>query len=453
MNLNIIRLATYLLLSGAITSEALATPTAPPTVPSSAAESFQSTHETGLQVVIGKGRLVRLGKPASTVIIADPAIAEAKALTPTMIWVFGKSVGVTELTAVSKGSTAVATIPLNVLRSALPAQNAAAQAVRLSHRNIPELAFAGNRLVLSGRFDGPGAAETAMRAAQPFVPPHSQLLDLGTMQRSPQITLRVRIAEVSRSALQQLGVNWNVLAHPGRFTASLLTGTMIGQALSAASFGAASVGYQSGPVSVNTLINALSQHGALRMLAEPNLTTLSGEDASFLAGGQIPIPVPQSFGVTTIDYKTYGVALNFTPTLLANGRIALHVQPEVTAISAANSVTIGGVSVPAFTTERAETNVEMESGQTIAIAGLFQKNQQSTINGIPALGDLPVIGPLFKSTQFQDDQTELVILITPYVTRPVRNPAHMAVPTARLRAALTGDLPNHGRVTAGFGVN
>jgi pilus assembly protein CpaC len=412
-----------------------------------------ATPKRMLRVLIGEGRLVHLAAPASSLLVADPMIADAQAISPTMIWVFGKSVGDTMLTAVPANGGEPSAIPLTVMRNPAPAQTALHGVARLDAAKPVRLGFAGDRLVLSGRFATLGPAIDATATAKPFVPKGNRLLDLGTLAQSPQITLRVRIAEVSRTALRQLGINWNVLAHPGRFTASLLTGSFLGQALTATSFGAASVGYQGGSVAVNTLVNVLAQHGALRMLAEPNLTTISGEQASFLAGGEIPIPVPQSFGVTTIDYKTYGVSLDFTPTLLPGGRIALHVRPEVSEISAANSVTVGGVSVPAFTTERAETNVEMASGQTVAIAGLFQKSQQNAIDGIPALGNLPVLGALFKSTQFQDNKSELVILITPYLTHPITDAAKAVVPTEQLRAALTqGGLKSTGSA-AGFAVN
>lgn len=160
----------------------------------------------------------------------------------------------------------------------------------------------------------------------------------------------------------------------------------------------------------------------LSLLAEPNLTTLSDETASFLAGGEVPIPVPQAYNVTTIDYKTYGVALSFTPVLLPDGRIAMTVKPEVSEISNTQTLTINNYQVPSFITRRAEANVEMASGQTMAIAGLFQRRLQDDVDRLPGLGDLPVLGALFRSTRFQRDETELVILITPYLSQPTQSP-------------------------------
>ena len=157
----------------------------------------------------------------------------------------------------------------------------------------------------------------------------------------------------------------------------------------------------------------------LSLLAEPNLTTVSGRTARFLAGGQVPVPVPQSFGVTTIEFKPYGVSLAFTPTLLPGNRIALDVHPEVSEIDTANSVVINSISVPAFTTRSAETTVEMASGQTVAIAGLFMRNVTTQLDRYPFLGDIPILGALFRSRVYQRGDTELVILITPYLTAPV----------------------------------
>jgi len=187
----------------------------------------------------------------------------------------------------------------------------------------------------------------------------------------------------------------------------------------------------------------------LTVLAEPNLTTLSGETAHFHAGGEVPIPVPQSFGVTTIEYKSFGVELGFTPTILPGNRIAMRVHPSVSELSSANAVTISGVSVPSFIQRDAEANVEMASGETMALAGLFQRNEQNNINKFPFLGDVPVLGTLFRSTAYQRDETELVILVTPYLTQPVTNPAAFPLPTEQAPSA--GVVTP--RVAAGFVAN
>jgi pilus assembly protein CpaC len=175
-------------------------------------------------------------------------------------------------------------------------------------------------------------------------------------------------------------------------------------------------------VHFDSVIDALDQNGLVNILAEPNLTAMSGETASFLAGGEFPIPVPQASGTggaITITYKPFGVALAFTPVVLAGGRISLRVRPEVSQIASTGAVQVNGFSFPSLTTRRAETTIELGSGQTFAIGGLLQNNITDTLSGLPGLKDVPVLGALFRSTQFQRNETELVILVTPYLVRAV----------------------------------
>ena len=285
-----------------------------------------------------------------------------------------------------------------------------------------------------------GQALDARATAQAFNAGNQPPLDQTRLAGAQQITLRVRIAELSRSTLTQLGLNLNVVADPGSFAFSLVTGSFLGQTaastlstslaggVNTSNFGQVGVGVTGRRVNANTLLNALQSEGLLVTLAEPNLTTISGETASFLAGGEVPIPVPQALGVTTIEYKRFGVQLSFTPTLLPGGRIAMRVHPSVSEISSANAVSINGVSVPSFIQRDAQTNVEMASGQTLAIAGLFQRTEQDTIAKFPILGDLPVIGALFRSVSYQRNETELVILVTPLLTQPVSDPQAFPLP-------------------------
>jgi pilus assembly protein CpaC len=179
-------------------------------------------------------------------------------------------------------------------------------------------------------------------------------------------------------------------------------------------------------------LDLLENDGVVSTLAEPNLTALSGETASFLAGGEFPIPVSQAIGAVTIEYKQYGVGLAFTPVVLADGRISMRVRPEVSQLSDAGSVRLNGFTVPALTTRRAETTVELGSGQSFMIAGLLQNSNSNSVEKAPFLGDLPVLGALFRSTSFQRNETELVIIVTPYLVRPVSE--QLALPTDGYRA-------------------
>lgn len=233
------------------------------------------------------------------------------------------------------------------------------------------------------------------------------------------------MAEVSRTVSRQIGFNWSTLGSVGSFAFGLQTGrlagvgaTLVGQGLDAA-FGTVASRRFNG----STVLDAMATEQLVTMLAEPNLTAISGSSATFLAGGEFPIPVPQALGVTSIQYVQYGVSVAFTPTVLGSGQISMKVRPEVSALSQAGSYLLNGVNVPALTTRRAETEVELASGQSFAIAGLIRNDANNNVNKVPFLGDIPVLGQLFRSNQFQRDQTELVIVVTPYVVRPT-DPLH-----------------------------
>lgn len=388
---------------------------------------------------VGEGRLLRLDRTVNHVLVGDSAIADVQVVSPQAVYVYGRAPGETTLTATDASSGVAAQLRLRVRRSAQAAQAALPAGASIALR------FEGNRMVVSGPVSNLGQAMEVEGTARAYNPDRLPPLDMTRLAGAQQVTLRVRIAEVSRTKLQQLGLNLSVLANPGSFTFNLLTGTFLGSgaaggassslinglgnAPNAPNFANATVGINGARVNAQALLNALESEGVLTTLAEPNLTTISGETANFLAGGEVPIPVPQSFGVTTIEYKRFGVQLAFTPTLLPGDRIAMRVRPEVSQISNANEVNINGTVVPSFITRSTETNVEMASGQTLAIAGLFQRTEQNTLQKFPGLGDVPILGALFRSTAFQRDETELVILITPYLTQPVSSPGAYTLPT------------------------
>jgi pilus assembly protein CpaC len=378
----------------------------------------------------GEGRLFRLDHDATNVFVANAQVADVQVVSPRLVYVYGRKVGQTTLTAASAQEGAAGSLTIRVVRNAAAAQATIPGARAANNNSGPiALSFIGDRLVVRGVVNGVGEAMDVEAAAQANATPGIPPLDRTRLMGTQQITLRVRIAEVSRNDLNNIGINWNVLARPGSFTLGLLTGGFVSGFNAAETFGAASAAVNTSRVNAEALLNALQREGVLTMLAEPNLTTLSGETARFLAGGEVPIPVPQSFGVTTIEYKQYGVSLGFTPVLLPDNRIAMRVRPEVSQIDSANAVSINGTSVPAFTTRSTETNVEMASGQTVAIAGLFQRSLQDSIDRFPFLGDVPVLGALFRSQRFQRNETELVILITPYLSAPVSSPDAFPLPT------------------------
>jgi pilus assembly protein CpaC len=244
---------------------------------------------------------------------------------------------------------------------------------------------------------------------------------------------------VDRNVTQQLGINWSALGSSGNFlgglfsgntvfnTATSLAGGLVGAATattstsSGATSGAYSVlgGFHTSHLSIDGVLNALDEEGLVTMLAEPNLTAMSGETASFLAGGEFPIPVPQGINNTiTIEFKPYGVSLDFTPTVLADNRISLKVRPEVSQIDTTNSITTGGITVPALTVRRVDTTVELSSGQSFAIGGLLQSNTSDVLSELPGLGTLPILGKLFSSKNYLNNKSELVVIVTPYIVQP-----------------------------------
>jgi pilus assembly protein CpaC len=244
-----------------------------------------------------------------------------------------------------------------------------------------------------------------------------------------QVNLRVRVAEISRDLEKQLGINWTVISRDGFNFAFATVNPFAATGVVADRLAASAT---PGSWDINTVIDALNDERLITLLAEPNLTALTGETASFLAGGEFPILVPQGNDQVTIDFKKFGVSLAFTPTIIGSSKINLHVRPEVSDLSDRGAITVPigfnqVISVPALRTRRAETTVELGSGQSFAIAGLLSNDTDHNVKKLPLLGDIPVLGRLFTSDRFLRNETELVIIVTPYLVRPV--PGRMAAPT------------------------
>jgi pilus assembly protein CpaC len=246
---------------------------------------------------------------------------------------------------------------------------------------------------------------------------------------------------VSRTLAREIGFNFDIFGTVGGFSLGLATGRAIvgptGE-LVRASGGASSFGLvrRTDSLDMNAVIDALEEEGLVSVLVEPNLTARSGETASFLSGGEFPIPVNQMQNAIVIEFKRFGVSLDFTPTVIDGGRIALKVRPEVSELNETASVEIRDIRVPGLSVRRAETTVELASGQSFAIAGLLRANASNTARQVPFLGDIPVLGALFRSTRFQRQETELVIIVTPYLVEPVSDPTTLATPTQAVSPAI-----------------
>ncbi len=371
-----------------------------------------------LLVELHKGILVRLPSPAAAVFIADPAVADVNVRTPTLVYVTARRAGETTLFAVDDREVVVADVRIIVthnltrlhglLREAMPGQPIRASSV------------AGG-LLLNGAVADAAMVVDAQRLAGRFIAEGEQVINRLVISGPTQVNLRVRIAEVSRDVLKRYGFSFDVLQEIGDFSLALVSGTFpLGPNILSGTFTGANT-------QADAFVDALEEEGLLTLLAEPNLTALSGETASFLAGGEFPIPVPSSDGIG-IEFKQFGVSLALTPTILGNDRISLNVVPEVSTLSSAGSIQIQGFVIPALATRRAATTVELASGQSLAIAGLLDNNIQQDFSELPGLADLPVIGALFRSTEFTRNETELVIIVTPYLVRPTSSVA-LAMPT------------------------
>ncbi|WP_448581176.1 type II and III secretion system protein family protein [Thermaurantiacus sp.] len=386
-------------------------------------------------VEIGKGRLLRLERPAASVFIADPAVADVEVRSPTLLYLFGRAPGETSLFALDRSERPVAALTVEV-RFDEPVLLAAL------NRAIPsgrfELLSANDALVLGGQVETAAQGEDAVRIAARFVPggDRSRIINKLAIATPTQINLRVRVIEVARDIKRALGFNWDAVGSVGDVTFGIATGNPIRapSGILTRNGGTDSLfgSFSGRNVDVTGLVDVLDREGLVTVLAEPNLTARSGVPASFLAGGEYPIPVPQEGNVTTIAYKRFGVSLTFVATITDGGRIHLAVQPEVSQLSDAGALQFGGVRIPSLTVRRVETAVDLASGQSFAIAGLIQRSDTFELRKFAGLGSVPVIGQLLRSRKFEQDETELVVIVTPYLVQPAA-PAELVGPATETR--------------------
>ncbi|MGH1481481.1 MAG: type II and III secretion system protein family protein [Geminicoccales bacterium] len=400
--------------------------------PASAQEVRTETIDVADQVDIevGKGQVIRLPRPAATVFVADPEIADVQAQSPSIIYLFGRKAGSTSLFAVDESDQLLLRSAVQVKHNMKGLQDAI---TRLLPDGDVSASSVDGSIVLDGKVGSPRQAQELRDLASRFLGEDESLLNRTRVGSPTQVHLRVRVAEVSREVIKEFGFNWENLFNTGNFSFGFAsgrdllgaTGGNVFRAPANAGGNAPGIGFgsfNSGSASVNTAIDALAEEGLVTVLAEPNLTALSGETASFLAGGEFPIPVASDDNEIEIEFKEFGISLAFTPTVLSEHRISLRVRPEVSELSENGAITIGGLTIPALATRRAETTVELGSGQSFAIGGLLSNDVQNTVSRFPGLGDLPVLGTLFRSQRFQTSETELVIMVTPYLVKPVSEP-------------------------------
>jgi pilus assembly protein CpaC len=409
---------------------------------SAAPASTVSSQQQGvITIEVGKAQLVRLPEPAATVFIADPAIADVQVPNARSFLVFGKKAGFTTAYAVMHDGKSLG-YTVTVER---PVEELAAELRRVVPGATVTAASTPAGIVVSGHVATPRDAERLRATARTFIGDKESLIFDVTVDTATQVNLQVRVAEVSRTAAKNFGFNWGAIFNNGTIAIGLLTGRAPASAFGAFNrdtslnnLDSLGAGYHSSSFNIATLIDALQDQGLITVLAEPNLTAISGETANFLAGGEFPIPIAQGNQEISIEFKQFGVSVDFTPTVLDGNRISIKVRPEVSELTSVGAVTINGITVPALAVRRADTTVEMASGQSFAIAGLFQNNVTSDVKQFPGLGDIPILGTLFRSTSFQRNESELVIIVTPYIVRPAATTAALHLPTEGL--AFSSDL-------------
>jgi pilus assembly protein CpaC len=405
------------------------------TLPGVAAAQDAARRHIALET--SKGRLIRLDTPVKTVFIADPNVADVQVKSPTLIYLTGKKPGETTLIAVDEQDKVLVNAGITVNHNLSRLKRTIDAVIPNNRIHVRSVDGA---VVLTGEAESPLEVTQAMELAGRFVERPTDLVNSIAIKGPNIVNLRVRIVEMQRDVTRQIGINWDVAARAGTFAFGLATGAIpliptpsifgpqpittgaynTRRAVNANTVNNVYGRHSAGNFDLSALVDLLEQDGYVKTLAQPNLSAMSGKSAAFLAGGEFPIPVAQQDGVVTIEFKKFGVSLAFTPTILSGNRINLRVAPEVSQL-AASTVVLNSITIPGLTTRRADTMVEMASGQSFAIAGLLQNNVVRNSNKVPWLGDVPVLGKLFNSESFQRNETELVIIVTPYIVGALKD--------------------------------
>jgi pilus assembly protein CpaC len=391
-----------------------------------------ATQNASIKVAKGKPKTIMTSAAFYQIVIGDPEIANVNPLTDKSFYVLGNNLGTTGIALFDQNKQLVGTIDVEVTLDT----DQLASTIRAS---VPDakikVGSANGRVVLSGEADDAVAADKASKIASRFSG-NEEVINSVNISSSQQVQLNVRFVEINRQAGQDLGAKYsanfaygmggrNVVLQPSTIPAAG-NGEIIGSLLS-------------NGLSIDIAIKALEERGLARRLAEPNLIARSGQTASFLAGGEFPIPVSEDNGKISVSYKKYGVSLDFTPTVLKDGLVSLDIAPEVSSIDASASYNIGNISVPGFIVRRARTSVDLKNGQSFMIAGLLQSQNDITTSRLPGLGKLPVLGALFSSKSYQRRETDLVIIVTPYLVKPVDPSKKMIEPTDGTRPPSSAD--------------
>ncbi|WP_207912479.1 type II and III secretion system protein family protein [Parafrankia sp. BMG5.11] len=409
-----------------------------PALPANAQETIAPSRDINLS--IGRGELITVPGMMADVFVANDGIADVQVKSERQLYLFGKAGGVTTVYASNKAGAVIWSANVRVGSNIDSVDQMLALA--MPEAKISVATMGTNTFLLTGTVAAPEDAAEAERLVAAFVGDEANVISRLKTATPLQVNLQVKFAEVSRSLVRAIGANLQTVDTTGGFKFGVTTGRGPTSTYTPGSPAGLGVGFTSAPdggslvagtgkgstiglfgkllgLDIASAFDLAESVGLVTTLSQPNLTALSGETADFLAGGEFPIPISQGLGSTSIEYKKYGVSLAYTPTVLANGRISLRVRPEVSEVSSQNSVTLNGFQIPALTTRRAETTIELGSGQSFMIAGLLSNNSQNAIEKTPGVGDVPILGNLFRSTSYRRGETELVIIVTPYLVNPI----------------------------------
>ena len=428
-------------------------------------------HAGQLDVPVDKSQVLTVDRPFAKALIGSSEIADVLPLTNRSLYVLGKKTGTTSLTLYDARNTLIAVIDVAVGPDVISLRRQLGELMPNEHIGART---SGDSVVLTGTVSSGPAADRAKLIATTYA--GEKVVNLLSVGASQQVMLEVRFSEMNRTAAKQLGFNTAFTNGNGSNTfqggigntapgTALLTNQNGSPTVNLSgildTFGVLTKGFGIGGLNLASTLDALERKGVVTTLAEPTLIALSGETASFLAGGEFPVPVAQSGNGTnggnggniTVEFKPFGVSLAFTPTVLDDGIINLVVAPEVSSIDPSASISVNGLVIPGLQTRRAKTTLELRDGQSFAIAGLLRKDFQDTVRQFPILGSIPIIGALFRSSGFQRQQTELVIIVTPRLVKPMRAD-QVRLPTDRVRPPPNElDLFLMGRTDSAVGIN
>jgi pilus assembly protein CpaC len=388
----------------------------------------------GLGIEKGMGKEVKLPHPVSNVFVSNPSVVEVRPASQDSLFLFGKDLGRTTVETTDSDGHVIAEYTVTVTPSQYAAAMVNAGAPSIARNSSVTATSEPNGMVITGTVQSPVDAENIVNQAKAST--SGPVINDLQVQQPVQVELKVRIASMQRSVTRQLGIDWSSVSTSGfNIGKFLLSGATNTGSPTTSGTTPANLGLQFPGGTLEGVIDALATDNLAHIMAEPTLTTLSGTTANFIVGGQFPIPISESNGQATIEFKNYGVQLTFTPTVYSNGEIALAVSPQVSQLSDANSVTLSGsggstasIVVPSLVSSGTSSTVILGSGQGMAIAGLLEDTSNQTDNSLPGLGEIPIVGALFRGDSYTREQQELVITVTPYLVTPNSSPGLIASP-------------------------